>query len=213
MRTSEGALLLYVVLGATYGFAAAVQPGPLSTYLVSQTLRNGWKRTLPATAAPLLSDGPIAVAALLLLSRVPPSLLQLLRLVGGAFVLFLAYGAWKSWRAYRPDRPDESSVRTHAGGFLRAALVNFLNPGPYIGWTLVLGPLVIRGWREAPVRGVALVAAFYAAMIASMCAILLVFHLAGRTGPRVNRALIGLSAVALAGMGIYQIALAVIARL
>jgi threonine/homoserine/homoserine lactone efflux protein len=36
-------MLLYLLQGITYGFAAAVQPGPLQTYLISQTLRNGWR--------------------------------------------------------------------------------------------------------------------------------------------------------------------------
>lgn len=50
---------LYLAQGAVYSFAAAVQPGPFLTYLVSLALGNGWRRALPAVLAPLLSDGPI----------------------------------------------------------------------------------------------------------------------------------------------------------
>ena len=32
----------YLILGMTYAFAAVVQPKPFQTYLVSQTLENGW---------------------------------------------------------------------------------------------------------------------------------------------------------------------------
>ncbi|MBK7455571.1 MAG: hypothetical protein IPJ46_18150 [Anaerolineales bacterium] len=42
--------------GIGYGLAAASQPGPFQTYLISQTLTRGWKRTLPAALAPLVSD-------------------------------------------------------------------------------------------------------------------------------------------------------------
>jgi hypothetical protein len=40
-------MLIYLVLGITYGFAAGIMPGPLSTYLVSRTLEARWRRTLP----------------------------------------------------------------------------------------------------------------------------------------------------------------------
>lgn len=56
-------MIPYVVFGLTYGFACAVQPGPFQAYLVSLALAHGWRRALPAALAPLLSDGPIALAA------------------------------------------------------------------------------------------------------------------------------------------------------
>jgi len=36
-------MLQYLVLGATYAFAAAVQPGPLQAYVISQALAAGWR--------------------------------------------------------------------------------------------------------------------------------------------------------------------------
>ncbi len=196
-------MLVYAILGATYGFAAAVQPGPFTTYLISQALTSGWRRTVPAAFAPLLTDGPIAVLALLVLSNVPPALVQWLRLLGGGFVLYLAYGAWRSWRDYRLEAP--LPVRSARENVLKAATVNLLNPSPYLGWSLVMGPLLLKGWREAPSRGIAAVAGFYAAMFATLIAIILIFHGARSAGRRITRALIGVSAVALAGFGLYQI--------
>ncbi len=73
----------YLILGMTYAFAAAVQPGPLQTYLISQTLANGWRRTIPAAFAPLLSDGPIIILVLLVLSNMPGWLVQVLQCAGG----------------------------------------------------------------------------------------------------------------------------------
>jgi threonine/homoserine/homoserine lactone efflux protein len=51
-------MLSYLTPGITYAFAAAVQPGPFQAYLISLTLVTGWRRTLPAVFAPLLSDIP-----------------------------------------------------------------------------------------------------------------------------------------------------------
>jgi len=193
---------VYLLLGLTLGFAASVQPGPFIAYLIAQTLSGGWRRTLPAAAAPLLSDGPIAVLALVVLTHIPPAFVHWLRVLGGGFLLFLAYGAARSWRRLDPAAPQVAPAER---SFVRAATVNFLNPGTYIGWSLVLGPLVLKGWHEAPARGVAMVASFYGTMIATNAAVILLFGLARGLGPRVNRALIGASAVGLAGLGFYQL--------
>jgi threonine/homoserine/homoserine lactone efflux protein len=200
---------LYLVLGLTLGFAASVQPGPFTAYLISQSLTSGWRRALPAAAAPLLSDGPIAVLALLVLTQIPPGFVHWLRLIGGAFVLVLAAGAARNWRRYDPAAlPTAGAQRS----VLQAAMVNLLNPSAYIGWSLILGPLLLKAWHEAPARGVAVVAAFYGTMIATNAGIVLLFHLARALGPKVNRVLIGVSALALAGFGVYQLWLGAWAR-
>jgi threonine/homoserine/homoserine lactone efflux protein len=194
-------MLTYLILGMTYAFAAAVEPGPLQTYLISQTLSHGWRRTLPAAFCPLISDGPIIVLVLLVLSRVPAWLAQGLRLAGGVFVLYLAWGAVKAWRGY--DAADVARAPSKRQSVLRAALVNVLNPNPYVSWSLVLGPLLLKGWREAPAHGVALLAGFYGTMVLSLAGTIALFAAARNLGPRVTRVLIGVSAAALACFGCY----------
>ena len=188
----------YLILGMTYAFAAAVQPGPLQTYLISQTLSHGWRRTLPAAFCPLISDGPVIVLVLLVLSRVPAWMAQGLRMAGGVFVLYLAWGAVKACRTY-----DAQDTAPAPSSLLRAALVNVLNPNPYISWSLVLGPLLLKAWREAPAHGVALLAGFYGTMVLSLAGTIVLFAAARNLGPRVTRVLIGLSSVALACFGCY----------
>jgi hypothetical protein len=80
-----------------------------------------------------------------------------------------------------------------------------LNPNPYLAWSLVMGPLLLRGWREDPANGVALVVGFYVTLISTTGGIILLFVAIRRLGPKVNRILIGVSAIALAGFGLYQI--------
>ncbi|HNU83804.1 MAG TPA: LysE family transporter [Thermoanaerobaculia bacterium] len=197
----------YLIFGITFAFAAAVQPGPLQAYLVSRTLAHGWRRALPAAFSPLLSDGPIIALALLVLSRVPAGFERGLHLAGGAFLLFLAWRAAGTWRRWTP----ETVVGAGSGreSLIGATVVNLLNPGPYLGWGLVMGPLLLKAWRESPLHGVALLAAFYATLVASMVVVVLLFAGAGRLGPRVNRALIGVSALALAAFGVWQLWLGV----
>jgi len=193
----------YLILGMTYAFAAAVQPGPLQTYLISQTLANGWSRTIPAAFAPLLSDGPIIVLVLLVLSNMPGWLVQVLQCAGGVFLLYLAFSAYKTWRDF--DIKKAVQVQSNRQTILKAAMVNLLNPAPYIGWSLVMGPLLVKGWRESPANGIALMIGFYTTLILVTLGIMLLFSTAKNLGPRVSRVLIGVSAIALACFGLYEL--------
>ena len=194
---------LYIVQGIGYGFAAAVQPGPLQTFLISQALMKGWRKSLPSALAPLISDGPIIAFCLLVLSQVPAWLQQFLYIAGGLFILYLAYGAYRSWKSFDPRVPSPETGSRQS--LLKAALTNVLGPGAYIFWTLVTGPILIRGWRETPLHGLTFILGFYVTMIVSLCLIIIVFGSARQLGPRVNRALLGISAVALVCFGLYQL--------
>jgi threonine/homoserine/homoserine lactone efflux protein len=196
-------MLGYFILGITYAFAAAVQPGPLQTYLISQTLTNGWRRTIPAAFAPLLSDGPIILLVLLVLSHMPAWLVQGLQFGGGIFLLYLAVDALKTWRNFNNRIPFQ--VYSPPQTLFKAALVNLLNPAPYIGWSLVMGPLLVKGWRENPVNGIVMLIGFYSTMILATLGIMLLFSGARSLGLRINRALVGFSAIALTCFGVYEL--------
>jgi threonine/homoserine/homoserine lactone efflux protein len=164
---------VYLLQGIGYGFAAAAQPGPLQTYIISQALEKGWRRALPAAFAPLVSDGPIIALCLLVLSQVPPWFERVLYVGGGAFVLYLAYGAYRAWWNFAPTAmPAEVAAQRSV---FKAALVNLLSPGPYIFWSLVTGPILVAGWREAPGLGVVFMLGFYVTFVLMLMATMLVF--------------------------------------
>ena len=193
----------YIIQGVVYGFAAAAQPGPLQTYIISQAITKGWKKSLPAAFAPLVSDGPIIVLCLLVLRQLPDSFKQVLYIAGGIFVLYLAYGAYKSWRDFEsqfsiPESDAKQSV-------LKAALVNLLAPGAYIFWSLVTGPILIAGWRETPVFGISFMLGFYITFVLCLMLMIFIFGTMQALGQKVRRALIGVSAIALLCFGLYQL--------
>ena len=196
-------MLAYLVSGVTYGFAAAVSPGPLSMYLMSQAVSRGWRKALPVAFSPLITDGPVAVLVLALLSQVPAILVSYLRVLGGALILYLAYEAWKSWRSFNTE--DPVAAATSSNSLLKAVLINWLNPNLYIGWSVILGPIVLSGWHKAPANGVAVVVGFYATIVVVMTGIVLLFAAAKTLGPQVRKNLVGVSAIALAGLGLYQL--------
>jgi len=197
----------YLLQGILFGFAAAAQPGPLQTYIISQSLAKGWQRALPTAFAPLVSDGPIIALCLLVLSQVPVWFEKFLYIGGGLFVLYLAYGAYKTWKFFDVNKTTAEPARQQS--LLKAAFVNILGPGPYIFWSLVTGPILVAGWRNAPLFGVIFMLGFYGTFIFLLMLIIFVFGTLRHLGEKVRRALLGLSALALFCFGLYQLWLGV----
>jgi threonine/homoserine/homoserine lactone efflux protein len=192
-------MLKHLVLGGGLGLAAGLQPGPMLAFLLARAVTTGWRRTLPACLAPLLSDGPIALVSLLLLSRLPPSFQVVLRAAGGVLLLYFAATSFREWRRAGGPARAGSTPRT----LLQAALVNVFNPNPYLAWSLVIGPAVVAAWRESEVYAVAFVGALYGTMCATMAGFVLVVGTSGLLGPRARRALVLVAAALLAGLGLY----------
>ena len=196
-------MLSYLIFGIVYAFAAAVQPGPLQTYIISQTLKKGWRSTLPTAFAPVISDGPILILVLFLLSTIPDNFIIILRIGGGLFLLYLGYRAFRSWQEFDADETisNKSSQQT----LFKAVFINLLNPAPYIGWSLIMGPLFLEGWRIEPSYGIALLLGFYLTMILSLAGIIILFGFARKLGPKVSKILLGVSSIVLFIFGIYQL--------
>jgi len=196
-------MLIYLIQGISYGFAAAVQPGPFQTFIISQTLKNGWRHTLPAALSPLISDGPIIALMLLILKQVPDSLRHVLYIAGGLFILYLAWSTFLAWRSFNVDA--QIIVQPNQMSLFKAVLMNMLSPGPYMFWGLVTGPILLRGWSESPTHGIGFLAGFYGVLVTGLAGIILLFGTARQLGPRVNRTMLGISSLALAGFGLYQL--------
>ncbi len=193
----------FFLRGAVLGGVAAFQPGPFQAYLLSQTLVRGWRRSVMAAFAPLLSDGPILTLVLIVLTKLPPQLLIPLQIVGGVFLLYLA---WKAFQTLNSTEPTVSvEPESSQKSVVKAALVNLLNPNPYIFWATISGPIVIEGWRNAPRFGLAFLFGFYGLMISGLVGLITLFAAAKRLDPKVNKALLAASFAALTLFGLYQL--------
>ena len=103
-----------ITAGITFGLSAGLTPGPLLTFVITQTLRHGPREGIKVAAVPLITDLPIIALCLLVLSRVAglDPLLGTLSLAGGLFVFYLA---WDSFRT----TPLEISADWRTAGFRR----------------------------------------------------------------------------------------------
>jgi threonine/homoserine/homoserine lactone efflux protein len=196
-------MLEYIAIGGTFAFAAAAQPGPLQAFLLSRVAVSGWRRTLPAALAPLISDGPIALLVLGLLSFIARGFESFLRGVGGIVLLYFAVRTFLDWRRAKSGATQEaaSSPRT----LLQAVGVNLVNPGPYLGWSLVLGPLALEAWARSPAHALALVASFYVVMVVSLALFILLVGTSSFLGPRGRQGLMLAASIVLAVLGLYSL--------
>lgn len=192
--------LNYFLQGAALGFAAAISPGPFQTYLISETLAGGWRRGMPVTLAPLITDLPIILLSLFVLDQVPEEVLKFISLAGGLFVFYLAWRIWRSWRQGTEDLDHSNSSST--GSLRRGAITNLLTPGPYLFWALVSGPILLSALRQSITAGAAFILGFYGIMILTLAAIVLIFHQARRLGPRVVHLLLLVSIIVLIIFGL-----------
>ncbi len=192
-----------MIIGGGFAFAAAVQPGPLQAFLLSRVAAVGWKRTLPAALAPVISDGPIAILMLVLLHNLARGFEGFLRGAGGVVLLYFATRAFIEWRSgtVGTDGEGPSAPRT----LLQAVAVNVVNPGPYLGWSLILGPLVIQEWAHEPQNAVALIVSFYVVMVCCLAVFILLVGTTAFLGTRGRRLLLLASSIALAGLGVYSL--------
>jgi threonine/homoserine/homoserine lactone efflux protein len=147
----------------SFGLASGIKPGPLGIFVIQQTLSRGLPAGVRASLAPIITDGPIIIAALWLLSNFKS--IELL-----AAALSLAGGLYLLWLAAKMFRVRELSLsaKLRAQGSLATAVkLNFLNPGPYLFWFTVGGSYIIRGTAfESAVFVVTAIGALIASKIA-----------------------------------------------
>lgn len=156
-----------LLLGLTLGLAAGISPGPLLALVLTSSLERGFGAGFRVAVAPLLTDAPIIALAIWVLKDMPQSLLAGLGLIGGCLLVY--FGLRTVRTATRPTAGK--AVGGNLRDLGRGALVNFLNPHPWIFWATVQGPLLIQGWRQSPWVGIGFVGSFYLAIVGSKVAI------------------------------------------
>lgn len=158
---------------------------------------------MPAIFAPVISDGPIIIIVITILNQLPKTFLSAIQIVGGFFLLYISYGIYKSWKNFS-DEKENPKIKDQT--LIKAVVVNLLNPNPYIGWSLVMGPLLLKAWDQSASYGIALLASFYITLIVGLLITIIVAAKAvNKLGKDFNKFLVGLSALALLGFGIYSL--------
>lgn len=186
-------MFVFLSMGLVFGLSAGFSPGPLLTLVISQTLRHGIKEGAKVAFAPLITDVPIILLSTLILSRLADYriILGVVSLVGGLFVLFLAYDSLRT-RGLSNELQGQEPQSLSKG-----VLVNLLSPHPYLFWLTVGGPIILKAWVKGPWGVMAFGAAFFGCLIGAKVLVAVLIGrskqwLRGRTYGLILRALGGI---------------------
>jgi threonine/homoserine/homoserine lactone efflux protein len=157
-------------LGLSLGLGAGVAPGPLLAVVIRATLEGGFGAGARVACGPLLTDVPIIAVAVLLAAALPEEALAALGVAGGAFLVWLGVEALRE----QPAPAEEAAggaVRVaaprsagNAGSLRRGAVVNLLNPHPWVFWLAVGVPILGDG---SVAEGAAFLVPFYIMLVGS----------------------------------------------
>ena len=156
-------MIAFLSAGVTLGLYAGFSPGPLLALLISQTVKYGPKEGIKVALAPLMTDFPIILVSILILIRLSnyKLILGIVSIMGGVFLVYLAYGSIKT-------RGIE--VNIDEGGphsFMKGAIVNALNPHPYLFWITIGAPTIIKGLAENYIAPAVFISSFFGCLVGS----------------------------------------------
>ncbi|MDY6987353.1 MAG: LysE family transporter [Thermodesulfobacteriota bacterium] len=155
-----------LAIGIVLGLSAGLAPGPLLALVISQTLRHNVKEGLKVALAPLITDLPIILVTLYVFMRLAQFelVLGIISFIGGFFILYLSYESLQT-------KPLEIGLEPTAPKSLRkGALVNALNPHPYLFWCSVGAPTMVKAQQETSFGATAFVVGFYLFLVGAKVA-------------------------------------------
>jgi threonine/homoserine/homoserine lactone efflux protein len=118
---------------AVFAVVATITPGGATTLATDSGARFGYRRSVPlmaGIAAGLASMAALAAVGLSTAILAVPSLQLMLKLLGTAYLLWLAF------KIARNGAPQSSSAPTSPAGFVTGVWLLWQNPK---GWTMTLG--------------------------------------------------------------------------
>lgn len=139
-----------VLTGFGVGVALASAPGAVQAVLLSEAARGGLVRGLRALLGSSVTSAFLLVSLALGLSVVAPTgiALQVLKVVGGSYLLWLAADAFRS----APDPlVRAASARRRAPAVVLGSLAVLLNPGSWMFLGTVASPLFVTASRAGGV--------------------------------------------------------------
>ncbi len=153
----------FMAVGIILGLSAGFAPGPLLTLVISETLQHNIKSGVKVAMAPLITDLPIIILTLFILSKLSNfhNILGLISLAGGAFILFMGY------ETIRSKGCEFDFQKTKSNSLLKGILVNALSPHPYLFWFSVGAPTMTKAMSVSIFVLLAFIGCFYISLVGS----------------------------------------------
>ncbi|WP_232507994.1 LysE family translocator [Desulfobacula toluolica] len=161
-------MIHYLTIGMILGLSAGLTPGPLLTVVISETILHDIGAGIKVALAPLITDAPIIVLTVFVLSRLSgfQGILGVISLIGGALVMTMGIRGIKAGGVAIDIR------NTRPRSLIKGILVNVLSPHPYLFWLSVGAPTMIRATADHNVfAGAAFVLSFFGLLVGSKIAL------------------------------------------
>lgn len=153
----------FLTIGMLLGLSAGFAPGPLLTLVISESLQHGVKSGIKVALAPIITDLPIILLTLFIISRLSgfQNGLGLISLAGGVFILYTGYESI-STKAVEVTIPNEQPR-----SLLKGVVANILNPHPYMFWISVGAPTMNKALNLGVSALLAFIGGFYMSLVGS----------------------------------------------
>jgi threonine/homoserine/homoserine lactone efflux protein len=163
-------LIEYLVLGAFLGLAAGTSPGPLLAVTISETLQYGKWEGIKVAVSPLITDLPIVLAVLFVLSHLTSSYLfiGIIAFFGASYLIYSGIESLK----IKKDSVELNVEKRDA--LKKGVIVNFGNPHPYIFWLSIGGPIIFKSLSIHIWATVLFIAGFYLLLVGSKVIVALI---------------------------------------
>ncbi len=158
--------LTYIISAFFLGLSGFI-PGPLLTLVISETLRYGIKEGIKVATSPLITDLPIILITILILSRLSDTkyVLGVIAFAGGIFLIYMAVESL----TFKGLETGSANQRSQA--IKKGIIANFLNPSPYVFWFSIGAPTIVKASNHGLIFAVLFLIVFYTTLVGSKVSI------------------------------------------
>ena len=156
-------MLTFLTTGIILGLSAGFAPGPILALVISETLNHDKRAGIKVALAPLITDLPIIVLTLFILSKLSGfhNILGIISILGGCFILYLGSESIRTkGMTVRLNNDKPRSLQ-------KGIIVNLLSPHPYLFWFSVGGPLTVKAMQHSMIAAASFIISFYVLLIGS----------------------------------------------
>lgn len=163
-------IIEFLALGAFLGLTAGISPGPLLAITISESLQHGQWEGIKVAVSPLITDLPIVLTVLFILSHLTSSnsIIGLIAFFGASYLIYSGTESLK----VKPDSFEFNLEKKDA--LKRGVIVNFGNPHPYIFWLSIGGPLIFRSLNIHIWATILFILGFYSLLVGSKVVVALI---------------------------------------
>ena len=160
----------FLVLGAFLGLAAGISPGPLLAVTISETLQHGKWEGIKVAISPLITDLPIVLSVLFILSHLTSSnfVIGIIAFFGASYLIYSGMESLKiKQNSFELKLEKKDALK-------RGIIVNFGNPHPYIFWLSIGGPIIFKSLNTHIWATVLFIIGFYSFLVGSKVIVALI---------------------------------------